>query len=53
MGDEGEDHLEGVGAIVVIGFWEVAQLVDELCLVPAESDDAVGWNSGAARAFRI
>ena len=41
VGDEAEDHLEGVGAVVVVGFWEVAQLVDELRLVPAEPYDPV------------
>ena len=41
VGDEAEDHFEGVGAIVVVGFREVAQLVDQLRLVPPEADDAV------------
>ena len=41
MGDKGEHHFEGVGAVVVVGFREVAQLVDELGLVTAEPDDPV------------
>ena len=41
MGDEGEDHFEGVGTVVVIGFREVAELVDKLSVTSAEPYDPV------------
>jgi len=41
VGDEAEDHFEGVGAVVVIGFREVAELVDELGVPAPEPDDPV------------
>lgn len=41
VGDEGEDHFEGVGSVIVVGFREVAELIDELRLASPETDSPV------------
>ena len=41
VGDEAEDHFEGVGAVIVIGFREVFELVEELGVPAAESDNPI------------